>query len=65
MEKNWEKINWSYLSDHPDIFELSYTWLKTRCDIYREDLMKVAMHPSKIQRLLDMGYEIEDLEDLM
>ena len=65
MEKNWEKIKWAYLSDHPVIFELSYTWLKTRCDIYREDLMKVCMHPSKIQRLLDMGYEIEDLEDLM
>lgn len=65
MEKNWEKIKWAHLSDHPSIFELSYTWLKKRCDIYREDLMKVAMHPSKIQRLLDMGYEIEDLEDLM
>ena len=65
MEKNWEKINWSYLSDRPDIFEFCYEGLKKRCDIYREDLMKVAMHPSRIQRLLDMGYEIEDLEDLM
>jgi hypothetical protein len=65
MEKNPEKIKWAYLSVHPAIFDFSYSWLKTRCDVIREELMKVAMHPSKIQRLLDMGYEIEDLEDLM
>ena len=64
-EKHNTRVEWKYMSDHPCIFELDYAGLRKRCGIFKEDLIKVCMHPSKIQRLLDMGYEIEDLEDLM
>jgi len=47
------------------IFELDLDALKERCAISKEELIQRSMHPSRIQRLLDMGYEIEDLEDLM
>lgn len=65
MEKHPDKIKWAYLSEHPCIFTFDYEAMRKRCAVFSEDLVKVTMHPSKIQRLLDMGYEIEDLEYLM
>jgi len=47
------------------IFELvvDYESLKARCLIYKEELIQKAMHPSRIQKLLDMGISIEELDD--
>jgi hypothetical protein len=36
---------------------------KQMVDIYFEELMMVALHPSRIQKLLDMGISIEELDD--
>lgn len=58
----FNKINYTYLSKNPAIFELDYISLKERCDIYRKELIEKTFHPSRIQRLLDLGIEIEDLE---
>ena len=63
--KNLDKVNYKRLSKNPAIFEYDYHGLKERCDIYRKELMEKAMHPSKIQKLLDMGIEIEDLDDYL
>ena len=65
LEKNREIIEWKYMSENPCIFELDFDWLRKRCGVFKEELIQVTMHPSKIQKLLDMGYEIEDLENLM
>jgi len=65
LEQNQEKIDWFWLSSNPCIFELDLDALKERCAIFKEELIQRSMHPSRIQRLLDMGYEIEDLEELM
>jgi hypothetical protein len=32
--------------------------IKKRCAIYKEELIKKVWHPSRIQKLLDMGYDI-------
>ena len=32
-----------------------------RCTIYKEEIMMKAWHPSRVLRLLEMGYEPEDM----
>ena len=63
LELNPDKISWFSLSRNPSIFELDYKGLKERCSVYKEELICKAFHPSRISRYLDMGIEIEDLDD--
>jgi len=53
------------MSANPAIFELDYESIKNRCLIYKDELMKVALHPSRIEKYLSMGIELEDLEDYL
>jgi hypothetical protein len=32
-----------------------------RCKIYKEEIMMKAWHPSRVEKLLEMGYDIEDM----
>jgi hypothetical protein len=32
-----------------------------RCKIYKEEIMMKVWHPSRIEKLLEMGYDIEDM----
>ena len=32
-----------------------------RCKIYKEEIMMKAWHPSRVERLLEMGYDPEDM----
>ena len=48
-----DKINWNVLSRNPSIFELDYEALENRCNIYKEELMKKALHHSVIRRYLN------------
>ena len=67
LERNQGKIKWDYLSENPSIFEIDYYYdeLNQRCLIYKEELIQKAFHPSRIQKLLDMGISIEDLDDCL
>jgi len=58
----FNKIDYGGLSRNPEIFELDKKGLKERCDIYREELMKKTMHPLRIQKLLDMVIDLDDLD---
>jgi hypothetical protein len=40
-----------------------YEKMKTRCNIYKEELIQKAFHPSRIQNLLDMGISIDELDN--
>ena len=60
--ENLHKVCYNRLSKNPAIFEYDYQGLKEHCDIYREELMKKTMHPSRIQKLLEQGIDLEDLE---
>jgi len=33
----------------------------TRCTTYKEQLMMKAWHPSRVEKLLNLGYDIEDM----
>ena len=48
---------------NPNIFEPHYDYLKIkkRTHIYAEELFMKTLHPSRIQKLLDMGVDIDDL----
>jgi len=64
LEANPDKI-WMFqrLLTNPSIFEFDYEALKERCDIYKEELIQKAFHPSRIQKYLDMGISIDELDD--
>jgi hypothetical protein len=65
LEKNPHKICWERFSKNPSIFELDYQELKKRCIIYKEELIQKAFHPSRIQKYLDMGISIDDLDNYL
>jgi hypothetical protein len=33
----------------------------TRCSTYKEQIMMKAWHPSRVEKLIEMGYDIEDM----
>jgi len=39
------------LSSNPSIFELDYEALKDRCSVYKEELIGMALHPSRIKNI--------------
>jgi hypothetical protein len=45
------------------IIYLEYNKMRKRCSIYKEELIQKALHPSRIQKILDLDLEIEDLDD--
>jgi len=63
LEKNKEKIDWKQFSKNPSIFELDYNALKERCNIYKEELMQKVMHPSRIQKYLNLGYDVDEIDN--
>jgi hypothetical protein len=63
LEANQDKINWLYLSENPSIFELDYNALKEYSNIYKEELLENALHPSRIQKLINSGIPIGKLDD--
>ena len=62
LERNREKINWHFLSMNPSIFkkEINYNFLKERMNIIREELIMKCMHPSRLERWIEMGGDIDD-----
>ena len=51
------------LSKNPSIFELDYNALNERCSIYKWELLEVALHPLRIERYLDMGIKMSELNN--
>ena len=61
LENNLDKINWTYLSENPSIFELDYIKMaESRTKIILEDLMKNVLHPSRLDRYIKLGGNIDD-----
>jgi hypothetical protein len=61
FEKNINKINWIWLSMNNNIFELNYDYLKQRMDIFREELIMKAWHPTRVMKWIEDGLDMEDL----
>jgi len=65
IQKDVENIKWieyRELLKNPIIFELDYDALKKHCSIYAEELIQKAMHPSRYQKYLDDGYELDEID---
>jgi len=65
LEQNPNNIGWTTLSANPSIFEIDYQAMKEQCSLYKEELLRKALHPSRIERYLEMGAEQEDLDDYL
>jgi hypothetical protein len=62
IEQNLDKVK-CFILQNPNIFELDYPKMsKERTWIILEDLVKMAIHPTRVQKLLDMGLDIDDDE---
>jgi len=55
-------IDYKNLSFDMPIFELDYETIEKRCNIYKEELMQVALHPSRIERYIQMGISVHELD---
>jgi hypothetical protein len=62
LQKNPEKIDWEELSYNPSIFKkmINYKFLYQRMNVIREELMMKCMHPSRLERWIEMGGDIDD-----
>ena len=57
---NQDKIDTLSIFKNPNIFEIDYIAIQTRMNIYSEELLIRALHPSRIQKMIDSGYDIDD-----
>lgn len=67
LEKYPEKIDWKNIDfdalsiNHP-IFELDYDSIRYRCSVYKEELFEIALHPSRIEKYIEQGITIGELD---
>jgi len=62
LKQNQDKIEWYVFSENTSIFEQDYKEMSVkRSNILREELMKKALHPTKIEYWLENGMSIEDI----
>jgi len=61
LERFPGRIDWSRISQNPTIFTLDYDALKERCSLFKEELFAMALHPSRIEKYLEMGGDIDDM----
>lgn len=52
LEANPDKVYYLSLSANSAIFELDYDFLRRRLDIFREELLMKALHPSRLEWIL-------------
>ena len=65
--KNW---NWEYLSENKftkerENFELRVRYQKFVQEHLFEEFVKAYMHPKRITKLLEMGYSIDELDEIL
>jgi len=68
LEKNLDKkaqFNWHVMGAYDYIYEIDYKYLEERCNVYKEELIKMAMHPRRIAKYAEDGYDIEDILGFM
>lgn len=60
---DWQRVDWDNLSTNHPIFEYDYDAIHYRCSAYKEELMQVALHPSRIEQYLSQGISIYELDN--
>jgi hypothetical protein len=62
LKENQDKIDWYWLSGNPAIFEYDYLKMaKQRNEMILEELISVALHPSRVCTWLSKGYTLSEL----
>ena len=62
---NWGVLSQNKFTKAKEQFEQRVSHQKFIQENILEELVKAYMHPKRIVMLLDMGYEIEELDDIM
>ena len=62
---DWEHYHENKFTKAKEEFEKRVSHQKFIQENILEELVKAYMHPNRIVMLLDMGYEIEELDDIM
>lgn len=53
LQENQEKINWEHFSSNPNMFSYDYPFLREHMNIFKEELIAAAFHPTRIARILE------------
>jgi hypothetical protein len=56
-----KKINWRRFAKNPAIFVLDYDALKQRCAVFKEELIALAVHPTRIHKWMSMDEDFDVL----
>jgi hypothetical protein len=68
LEKNLDKKDqfcWDVMGAYDHVYEIDYKYLEERCNVYKEELIQKAMHPRRIAKYTEDGYDIEDILGFM
>jgi len=66
LENHVEKINFTTFWTNPNIFAVDYQAMcKDRSALLSEDLMQVALHPDRIDRLCREGYSVDEIMGIL
>lgn len=64
LEKHPEKICWESISLNPNIF-ITYEEIAKQIAPYREELLRTALHPKRVARIMEMAGDNACLEDIL
>ena len=62
MQKSIKIIKYCYINYFGHLCYF-YDTIKNKCAIYKDELIKIALHPSRIKKLLDLGIKIGDFDN--
>lgn len=62
---SWGGLSNNKFSKEKEIFKLRVKYQKFVQEHIFEELVQIAMHPYRIKKLLDMGYYIDELDDIL
>ena len=62
---NWYSLSGNNFTKEKEMFELRVKHQLFVQENLFEEFVKVYMHPKRIQKLLDMGYSIDELDNVL
>ena len=62
---DWNGLSYNKSTNEKEIFELRVKHQMFVQENLLEDFVKVYMHPKRINKLLEMGYSIDELDDIL
>ena len=60
---HWDEIDWNSIFINHPLCCIDYHAIRDRCYIYKEELIEIALHPSRIEQYLEQGISIGELDN--